>query len=150
ALFAEHRNHLVELAAAYRAVANAQGLTVQMLRYDLPTEGATATPPPAGLIPILSPADAERARNMPPPDRQTQGVRGILSSDPKESPTIETRVPPTTWVGKRYFQTNPAKLLLVREDVDPMRPDQYQTDDTIGLALHIAGNGAHVRFSGDA
>jgi hypothetical protein len=53
-------------------------------------------------------------------------------------------------VGKRYFQTNPAKLLLVREEVDPMRPDQYQTENTIGLALHIAGNGAHVRFSGDA
>ena len=73
-----------------------------------------------------------------------------MSTNPKDSPTVETRLPHTMWVGKRYFLTNPAKLLLVREDVDTTRTEQYQTADTVGLALHIAGNGAHVRFSGEA
>ncbi len=128
ALFAEHRKHLAELAAAYRAVANAQGLTVQMVRYDLPGDGVDTTPPPPPPPPV------------PPPP----------GTKPSEPATVETRLPETAWVAKRYFQTNPAKLLLVRESVDPTRSEQYTTESTVGLALMVSGSGAHVRFWGEA
>ena len=82
ALFAEHRGHLAELAAAYRAVANGQGLTVQMLAYDLPDERTRANPPP-----------------MPRPATTP-------ASNPDDNPTVETTLPATAWIGNAFFQTN--------------------------------------------
>ncbi|MFM8273771.1 MAG: AAA family ATPase, partial [Gemmata sp.] len=47
ALFGEHRENLAELAFAYRTVANDNGLSVEMVRYDLPSGDAA----PAGRAP---------------------------------------------------------------------------------------------------
>ena len=126
ALFGEHRTHLVELAAAYRVVAAGAGLSVQMLRYDLPNDRMSNPPAPP----------PEPAVTPPPFDS------GI-------PPTVDVPVPSTLWSGKRFYQTDPAKLLLVREEVNPARPDEFRTAGTIGLALRISGTGAHVRFSGE-
>jgi hypothetical protein len=123
ALFAEHRKHLAELAAAYRTVAHSQKLAVEMVRYDLPTEGNLALPQQ-----LIKPV-------VPPPSRSTS-----------DSPTAETRVPPTAWLRDRLYATNPAKLLLVRNSLDPMQTENYARDETVGLALRIAGTGSHVRF----
>ncbi|HEV3385049.1 MAG TPA: AAA family ATPase, partial [Gemmata sp.] len=123
ALFAEHRGHLAELAAAYRAVAHSHGLTVQMMRYDLPSEGVDTTPPPT-----VKPPVAKKPR------------------PPQDAPTTETRLPPTVWDNDRLFATNPAKLLLVRKALDPLRTEEYAVETTLGLALTIVGTGAHVRF----
>jgi hypothetical protein len=124
ALFAEDRANLALLAAAYRNVAHARGLTVQMLRYNLPGEGSDVPLPP-----------------LPPPPQTKQ---------PNDAPTAETKVPPTVWMGDRFYSANPAKLLLVREAADPVRPEAFVTEGTIGLLLAISGTGAHVSFSGEA
>ncbi|MBA4192120.1 MAG: hypothetical protein C0467_29435 [Planctomycetaceae bacterium] len=123
ALFAEHRTHLTELAAAYRITANAAGLSVQMVRYDLPNDSTDVKLPPA---------------LVPPP-----------STNPHDTPTIDTVVPTTAWLRDRLFQVNPAKLLLTRTNIDPARVHDYHTEGTLGLALMISGSGSHVRFAGE-
>ena len=126
-LFAEHRGHLAELATAYRTVAQANGLAVQMMRYDLPAEGIDTTPPARASPPVV-----------------------LLPGPGNDSPTVDTKVPPTVWVRDRFFATNPAKLLLVRKALDSLRPADFATEDTLGLALAISGTGAHIRFWGEA
>lgn len=124
ALFAEHRGHLAELAAAYRQVAKNAGLQVQMVRYALPGPEADTTPPP---LPAVTPP-------------------------PGDAPTTETNLPPTAWLRDRLFLVNPLppKLLLTRKALDPDRVDEFTSTDTLGLALMISGSGAHVRFFGEA
>lgn len=125
ALFAEHRVHLTELAAAYCTIAQSQGLTVQIMRYDLPTEGVDTTPPP-------------------PPRLRLEAV------DPDNFLTVEAGLPPTVWSRDRLFTTSPAKLLLVRKSLDRKGSEGFVSKDTLGLALTFAGTGSHVRFSGEA
>ncbi|MCE9563236.1 MAG: AAA family ATPase [Planctomycetes bacterium] len=127
ALFAEHGTHLTELASAYRAVANAAGLHVQMVRYDLPNDRTDTTPP--NFAAIATP-----------------------SINPNDEPTRETELPPTAWLNNRLFQVNPGptKLLLTRKNLDPAMTNQYHVEGTLGLAIMIYGSGAHVRFWGEA
>jgi ATP-dependent Clp protease ATP-binding subunit ClpA len=134
ALFAEHRRHLTELAAAYRAVANAAGLAVQMVRFDLPNEWTDPTPPP------------------PPPSRPVPAVTPPPGTSAADAHTIDTELPPTAWLRDRLFQMNsgPPKVILTRKAIEPDRVSDYRTDDTLGLALAVSGSGAHVRFWGEA
>ncbi len=46
-LYSEHRDHLAEMATAYRSIANDNGLTVSMIRYDLPGDDEASYVPPA-------------------------------------------------------------------------------------------------------
>jgi hypothetical protein len=118
----------MELASAYRAVAQSHGQAVQMMRYDLPTEDAVAALPP---------------QIKPPPPAQQR--------PPHDTPTTETKVPPTVWVRDfLLFATNPAKLLLVRKELDPKRTEEYAIQETLGLLLTFTGAGSHVRFWGEA
>jgi hypothetical protein len=127
AMFAEHREHLAELAAAYCAVAQAQGLSVQMISFDLPGDGNEPIPPAL----------------MKPPGPKRPPL-------PSDSPTTETQLPPTVWLGNRLYATNPAKLILVRRLLEPSRTEEYAKGETLGLALMFKGTGAHVRFWGEA
>jgi ATP-dependent Clp protease ATP-binding subunit ClpA len=126
ALFAENPVHRTELAAAYRQVALAQGLSMRVVRYDLPQAGK-ALPPAAELDAPQAPGEAEN-----PPS------------------TRETKVPATAWKDNGLYATNPLKLLLVRKEVDASRQEDYSSDETLGVALAITGGGAHVRFWGEA
>lgn len=118
ALLGEHRAHLAELAAAYKSVASDNGLSVSMVRYDLP----------AGDEPPYSPpAPPPRPNDMPPE-------------------TVEVEVPKTVWVKDRLYFTSPAKLLLNRVAVTPARSDTYAAEGTIGIVLEISGPGSHLRF----
>ena len=123
ALFAEHRGHLAELAVAYRSIANAQGLAVQIVRYELPDERDNTAPQPT------APATEEV----------------------NDSPTVETSLPPTAWLGDKLFRVKPGpvKLLLVRKVIDPARAEEYTTRETLGLGVMISGAGAHVRYCGE-
>jgi ATP-dependent Clp protease ATP-binding subunit ClpA len=52
AVFGEHRPHVAAVAFAYRAAALAHGLSVEVMRYDLPAESdASAAPPPPPVVP---------------------------------------------------------------------------------------------------
>ena len=95
-----------------------------MMRYDLPGDRMDTTPP------------APRTETLP-------------ALNHNDSPTAETTLPTTAWIGNRYFQTNPAKLLVVRKAIDPGGSEEYCTEDTVGLVLGIAGSGAHVRYWGE-
>lgn len=46
AVFGEYRPHVAEMARAYQAAALANGLTVEAVRFDLPTETDATAPPP--------------------------------------------------------------------------------------------------------
>ncbi|MFO0825100.1 MAG: AAA family ATPase [Gemmataceae bacterium] len=131
ALFAEHRPHLVELATAYRIVAHDAGLVVQMVRYDLPNDRTDTR------LPDLTAMTA---------------ITATPSINPNDAPTRETQLPPTAWLRDRFFaiHSGTPKLLLTRTSIDPNRPDDFRTDDTLGLALTISGSGSHVRFCGEA
>ena len=131
ALFAEHRAHLAELALAYRTLAHAQGLQVQVTRYDLPDERDNTQPPPP-----------------PPPVR----IPGTLPSIFSNVEVEESDEPETAWFRDRLFQVKPrpARLLLVRKVIDPANPEEYRTADTIGIGVMIIGPGAHVRYCGEA
>jgi ATP-dependent Clp protease ATP-binding subunit ClpA len=133
ALFAEHRGHLAELASAYREVARSQGLSVQMVRYELPDERDHSSPPP-------------------PPPPLPAGTLPSLFSPASEPATVDTELPPTAWLRDRFYRVNPtpAKLLLVRKEIDPARAEDYTTTDTLGLGVMIHGAGAHVRYCGEA
>jgi hypothetical protein len=132
ALFAEHRGHLAELAQAYRAAATAHGLTVEVVRYDLPGENESSVPPPPA---PASAADVGLAR---PPES---------GADPQ---TAELHTPKTVWVQDRLYLTAPAKMLLKRAAVAPAQVQAYAGERTVGLALSIGGVGAHLRFWGEA
>jgi hypothetical protein len=123
ALFGEHRGHLTDMAAAYRAAASDNGLSVEMIRYELPGEHEPAVSPP----PSPSPPTANLA-------------------DPPT--TIETQRLKTVWHQDRLWavHTNPAKLLLKRVAVVAAQPQTYTDEGTLGLALHISGSGSHLRF----
>jgi ATP-dependent Clp protease ATP-binding subunit ClpC len=131
ALFAEHRAHLAELALAYRTLAHAQGLQVQVTRYDLPDErDNTPLPPPP-----------------PPPPK----IPGALPSIFGNAKSDEPEPPETTWFRDRLFQVKPVVAkLLVRKVIDPANPEEYRTEKTIGIGVMISGPGAHVRYCGEA
>ena len=128
ALYSEHRGNLAELAAAYRSVAHAHGLMVQIMRFALPGDEVDQSPP------------------VRPPTTHAPAMPG----SPDDTPALGTELPQTVWSRDRLFWTNPAKLILVRKALDPARPADYVTPDTLGLGLSISGTGAHVRFCGEA
>jgi ATP-dependent Clp protease ATP-binding subunit ClpA len=134
ALFAEHRGHLGALASAYRTVAEQHRLLVEAVLYELPT----GEPPPP-FPPDFPPRPAT------PPRRR----RRETSSDP---PTSEVVMPPTAWLRDRLYLTRetPPRELLRRVAVKPGEPLVNLGPNTIGLAMLIAGPGAHVRFCGEA
>jgi ATP-dependent Clp protease ATP-binding subunit ClpA len=134
ALFAEHRGHLGALASAYRAVAERHRMLVEAVRYDLPT-GEPPPPFPPDFPP--RPATVPRRR------------RRDSASDP---PTTEVVMPPTAWLHDRLYLTRetPPRELLRRVAVKPGEPLTNLGPNTIGLAMVIAGPGAHVRFCGEA
>ncbi|VTU01872.1 b family protein : ATP-dependent Clp protease, ATP-binding subunit ClpC, putative OS=Microscilla marina ATCC 23134 GN=M23134_01764 PE=4 SV=1: AAA_16: AAA_2: ClpB_D2-small [Gemmataceae bacterium] len=119
ALFAEHRGHLTELAAAYRAVATDAGLGVQGVRFDLPTDRTDPTPPP------------------PRPVRNVAG-----GGDPPPTEWYRDRLFATSTGTPKLLLTR-TTLDLTRSSPD------YHANGTLGLALTISGAGAHVRFSGE-
>ena len=121
ALFGEHREHLAEMASAYRNIANDNGLTVDMIRYDLPDSDEPVPAPPA----------APRPTDTPPPGGQAPA-------------------PTTVWIGDRFFLlAAPAKLLLKRVPITPAQARSYAEKNTVGIALDISGPGAHLRFGGE-
>jgi ATP-dependent Clp protease ATP-binding subunit ClpA len=132
ALFAEHRGHLGALASAYRAVAERHRLLAEVVRYELPTGDSPPVPP------VVVPP-----RPVPLPRRRR------AEADP---PTTEVVVPPTAWLRDRLYLTRetPPRELLRRVAVRPGEPLLDLGPNTIGLALVIAGPGAHVRFCGEA
>lgn len=122
-LFSEHRGHLAVLASAYRTIANDNGLSVEMVRYDIPNENDPFVPPPP----------------PPPPARGS------------DSPTTLGQAPPiTVWVQDRLFITAPAKQLLKRVAVVATQPHTYTDESTVGVALSISGAGSHLRFRGES
>jgi len=124
ALFSEHRGHLAELASAYRTIASDNGLSVEMVRYDIPNENDPFVPPP------------------PPPPPPARG---------SDSPTTVGQAPPVTvWVQDRLFITAPAKQLLKRVAVMATQPHTYTDESTVGVALSISGPGSHLRFRGES
>jgi ATP-dependent Clp protease ATP-binding subunit ClpA len=139
ALFSEHREHLGELAAAYKEVAVRQNLLVEAVRYVLP---GSEPPPGPAVVPPKPTASPRQSRSGAPKRRRPEG-------DP---PTAELRVPPTVWSENRLFATepNPPKELLWRVAVPYDRSLLVLPDGTIGVGLVIAGTGAHVRFGGEA
>ncbi|MDY3552188.1 AAA family ATPase [Gemmata sp. JC717] len=63
ALFSEHRGHLAEVAAAYRAIAHEHGMTVRVFRYALPAPNdPPATPPERA--PLGRAADPNAAKTV--------------------------------------------------------------------------------------
>jgi ATP-dependent Clp protease ATP-binding subunit ClpA len=144
ALFSEHREHLAELAAAYKEVATRHNLLVEAVRYVLPG----SEPPPGPLVPPIPARQAARNLSKPARSLRTGNVRP-KDSDP---PTGEFRVPETAWSEGRLFRMadNPPKELLWRLAVPYDRPLANFPQGTIGVGLVIAGTGAHVRFGGEA
>ncbi|MCI0700949.1 MAG: AAA family ATPase [Planctomycetia bacterium] len=122
ALFSEHRGHLAEMAAAYASIASDNGLSVEMLRYDLPGDTEPEVPPPPS----------------PPPTQDTEGAR-----------TADVTPPRTAWLQDRFFLISPAKLLLKRTAIVPAQPHTFTEERTIGIVLGISGQSAHLRFGGE-
>ncbi len=117
-LFSEHRGHLAELAAAYRVAATDNGLTVEVVRYDLLGEGD----------PFVEPPD-------PPPPKP-----GAPESDKPRHVTL--------WHKERMwlFAGGPPKALLKRVAVPSAHEHEYTAEGTVGLALSVSGTGALIRF----
>ena len=124
ALFSEHRGHLAEMAQAYRSAASDNGLSVEMVRYDLLGESEPFVEPPE--------------RPTPPP------------RDP-DAPGTEPEPPKPVWKENRLwsFAGGPAKALLKRVAVVPAQTHTYTDARTLGIALAITGTGAHLRFRGE-
>jgi hypothetical protein len=120
ALYSEHRANLAEMALAYRAAALANGLSVEVMRYDLPGEADLLVPPP----PAQPNADA-------PPE------------------PAGSKEPKTAWVEDRLFTLAPAKIILKRVLVPVAHEHAYTAEGTVGCALSIGGPGAILRFRGE-
>ncbi|MBM3979304.1 MAG: ATP-dependent Clp protease ATP-binding subunit [Planctomycetes bacterium] len=121
ALFGEHRGHLADLALAYRTAALESGLSVDMVRYDLPED----TDPPV-----------EPPRPTPPP-------RSVNA--PPEPPKPEWHLE-RFWV----FPGGAPRMLLKRVPLVPAQAHTYAVAGTVGVALSVGGSGAHLRFWGEA
>lgn len=122
ALFSEHRGHLAQMASAYRAAAGENGLSVEMVRYDLPADTDPPVAPPA----------------VPTPPPRAAGE--------------EPQPPKPVWEKDRFwvFPGGAAKQLLKRAAVNPAQVQTYAELGTVGLALSITGPGAHLRFGAEA
>ncbi|WP_439631313.1 AAA family ATPase [Gemmata sp.] len=86
ALFAEHRGHLTELAAAYRTVAASAGLSVQVVRYDLPNDRTDGTPPP--------PRPSRSTADGPPPTEWHRDRLFAMNSGPPKVLLTRTALDP--------------------------------------------------------
>lgn len=138
-LFSEHREHLGELAAAYKDLAIRHSLIVEAVRYVLP-----GSEPPPG--PSVLPSKATVAPKSP---RAGAPKRMQPGGDP---PTAEIRMPLTAWSENRLYAmtANPPKELLWRIAVPDERSLVALPEGTLGVGLVIAGTGAHVRFGGES
>ena len=121
ALFSEHRGHLAELAQAYQASANDNGLSVEMVRYDLPGDGDQVAPPPPPTPPPRAPGS--------PPD-EPERPKPLWDKD-------------RLWV----FYGGPAKAILKRVTLSGEHAPT--AEGTVGVALAITGSGSHLRFAGE-
>lgn len=120
-LFGEHRGHLAELAQAYRAAAGDNGLSVEVMRYDLPNESDPHVAPP--------PTPTPPPRNPDVPAREPERPKPVWEKD-------------RLWV----FNGGPAKSILKRVAVPAAREHEYTAEATVGLGLAISGVGAFLRF----
>jgi ATP-dependent Clp protease ATP-binding subunit ClpC len=125
ALYSEHRGHLAEMAQAYRNAANDNGLSVEMVRYDLPGENEPFVQPPEPPTPPPRDPGAPREEKPEPPKPVWKDER--------------------LWV----FRDGPAKMLLKRVAVVPTQPHTYTDAGTVGIAMSVSGTGAFLRFRGE-